>query len=67
MCCFLLDPKVLTARLRMLERRQLLTRKVFATVPPTTEYELTPMGHQLEAVLLAMADFGQQLPSDIDS
>ena len=59
-----ISPKVLTARLRMLERRQLLTRTVFATVPPTTEYELTPLGRQLEAVLDAMADFGQQIPSD---
>ena len=59
-----ISPKVLTARLRLLERRQLLTRTVFATVPPKTEYELTPLGRRLEAVLDAMADFGQQLASD---
>jgi DNA-binding HxlR family transcriptional regulator len=59
-----ISPKVLTARLRLLERRQVLTRTVFATVPPKTEYELTPLGRQLEAVLDAMADFGQQLSSD---
>jgi DNA-binding HxlR family transcriptional regulator len=59
-----ISPKVLTVRLRMLERRGLLTRTVFATVPPTTEYELTPLGRRLEAVLIAMADFGEQLPSD---
>ncbi|MEE9415572.1 MAG: helix-turn-helix domain-containing protein [Acidimicrobiales bacterium] len=57
-----ISPKVLTARLRLLERRQVLTRTVFATVPPTTEYELTPLGRSLEAVLLAMAEFGEQLP-----
>ena len=61
-----ISPKVLTVRLRLLERRQILTRTVFATVPPTTEYELTPLGRQLEAVLNAMAEFGQQLPSDLD-
>jgi len=59
-----ISPKVLTARLRLLERRQMLTRTVFATVPPKTEYELTPLGRQLEAVLNAMADFGRQLLSD---
>ncbi len=59
-----ISPKVLTVRLRLLERRQLLTRTVFATVPPTTVYELTPLGRQLEAVLDAMADFGHLLPSD---
>jgi DNA-binding HxlR family transcriptional regulator len=50
----------------MLERRELLTRTVFATVPPTTEYELTPLGRQLEAVLVAMAEFGERLPTDAD-
>jgi DNA-binding HxlR family transcriptional regulator len=44
-----ISPKVLTARLRLLERRQLLTRTIFATVPPTTEYELTPLGRQLSS------------------
>jgi len=61
-----ISPKVLTVRLRLLERRQLLTRTVFATVPPTTEYELTPLGRQLEVVLDAMAEFGQLLPTDTD-
>ena len=59
-----ISPKVLTARLRLLEQRQLLTRTVFATVPPTTEYELTPLGRQLEGDLVAMAEFGQQLSID---
>ncbi len=61
-----ISPKVLTARLRLLERRELLTRTVFATVPPTTEYELTPLGRKLEAVLVAMAEFGEQLESEAD-
>jgi len=59
-----ISPKVLTVRLRLLEQRQLLTRTVFATVPPKTEYELTPLGRQLESVLDAMADFGERLSSD---
>jgi len=60
-----ISPKVLTVRLRLLERRRLVTRTVFATVPPMTEYELTPLGRQLETVLEAMAEFGRQLPSDV--
>jgi len=59
-----ISPKVLTDRLRLLERRGLVTRTVYPTVPPTTEYELTPLGRRLEAVLQAMADFGELLPSD---
>ncbi len=56
-----ISPKVLTARLRMLESKGLITRTVFATVPPTTEYELTPQGDKLKVVLEAMAIFGESL------
>lgn len=56
-----ISPKVLTARLRMLESRHLILRSVYPTIPPTTEYELTDLGDQLKQVLLAMADFGTAL------
>ena len=56
-----ISPKLLAARLRMLEQNKLVKRTVFATVPPTTEYQLTPLGRKLEKVIKAMADFGSQL------
>ncbi len=56
-----ISPKVLTTRLRMLEQKGIITRTVFATVPPTTEYKLTKMGGKLEQVLAAMAIFGERL------
>lgn len=56
-----ISPKVLTSRLRLLEHRGLLTRTIYPTVPPTTEYELTEIGRKLEAVLEAMANFGVEL------
>lgn len=56
-----ISPKVLTARLRLLEQQQFLTRTAFPTIPPTTEYELTALGLQLEPVLAAMAQFGNNL------
>ncbi len=56
-----ISPKVLTSRLRMLEKKGLITRKVYATVPPTTEYELTDLGKKLEKVVNAMAVFGEKL------
>jgi len=52
------SPKILAARLRMLESEGLVTRKVYPTVPPKTEYTLTGLGREAEQVIRAMADFG---------
>lgn len=41
--------KVLTAQLRQMEESGLLTRKVYAEVPPRVEYTLTELGYSLEA------------------
>jgi len=56
-----ISPKVLTTRLRALEGKGIITRTVYATVPPTTEYELTDLGEQLKEVLEAMAVFGKKI------
>ncbi len=57
------SPKVLAARLRMLEGAGMVTRKVYACVPPKTEYNLTPLGREAEQVIRAMADFGAKMAS----
>ena len=56
-----ISPRVLAERLRELEGAGLLTRTVFPTVPPTTEYALTELGYGLLPVIEAMAQFGQAL------
>lgn len=52
------SPRVLTVQLRELERDGLVTRTVFAEVPPRVEYELTAFGRSLEPILLALKDWG---------
>ncbi len=56
-----ISPKVLSQRLRELERKQLVRRTVIPVVPPMTEYALTPLGRELETVIRAMALFGTRL------
>jgi len=53
-----ISPKVLSERLQELEANRLVTRTVYPTVPPTTDYELTDLGKSLEGVIRAMYEFG---------
>lgn len=50
--------KVLTAQLRDMEEKGLLTRRVYAEVPPRVEYTLTELGYSVRPVLDAMATWG---------
>ena len=50
--------KVLTAQLRDMEEKGLLTRKVYAEVPPRVEYTLTKTGYSLKPILDAMWAWG---------
>jgi DNA-binding HxlR family transcriptional regulator len=48
------SPKVLSASLKRLEANDLLTRTVYAEVPPRVEYELTPLGLSAAVPLAAL-------------
>ena len=51
--------KVLTAQLRAMEDSGLLTRTVYAEVPPRVEYTLTALGQSLKPILDAMQSWGE--------
>ena len=55
-----ISQKVLTANLRSMEEAGLLTRKVYAEVPPRVEYTLTETGYSLKPVLDAMVAWGTE-------
>ena len=51
--------KVLTAQLRDMEAKGLVSRKVYAEVPPRVEYSLTDLGKSLKPILDAMWVWGE--------
>ncbi|MGK5673086.1 winged helix-turn-helix transcriptional regulator [Micromonospora sp. URMC 106] len=51
--------KMLTQTLRTLERDGLVARTVTASVPVRVDYELTPLGHELFPVLVAIKSWAE--------
>ncbi|WP_369297862.1 winged helix-turn-helix transcriptional regulator [uncultured Neglectibacter sp.] len=54
-----ISQKVLTTQLRAMEESGLLTRTVYAEVPPRVEYTLTELGQSLRPILDAMRSWGE--------
>jgi DNA-binding HxlR family transcriptional regulator len=51
-------PRMLTNQLREMEEDGLITRKVYAQVPPKVEYSLSDLGRTMEPILRALKDWG---------
>ena len=60
----LVSAKVLTARLRALESKGVVNRRVVASSPPSVEYSLTDLGRELIPVIHAIIDVGERLKAD---
>lgn len=58
--------KVLTAQLRAMEENGLLTRTVYAEVPPRVEYTLTDLGKSLKTILDAMWNWGEEYKASLN-
>lgn len=56
-----ISAKVLSARLRGLQDRGVVSRHVIDSSPPSVEYRLTPLGERLVPALEAIAEVGHQL------
>lgn len=52
-----ISARMLTLTLRQLERDGLVTRTVFAEIPPRVEYRCTPLGTTLQAPVIALAEW----------
>lgn len=60
-----ISQRMLTLTLRNLERDGLVTRKIYAEVPPRVEYDLTTLGHTLLGPIYALWDWVGAHQNDI--
>ncbi len=56
-----ISAKVLSARLKDLEERGVLSRTVLATSPPSVDYALTDLGGELVPAIRAIVEVGSKL------
>ncbi|MEZ4888505.1 MAG: helix-turn-helix domain-containing protein [Chitinophagales bacterium] len=56
-----ISDKMLTTQLRQLEKDGFIHRKVYAVVPPKTEYSITPKGLLSIPIVETIRNFGIQL------
>ena len=55
-----ISQKVLTDSLRAMEEDGIITRTVYAEVPPRVEYALSPFGESMKPILDAMEQWGTE-------
>ena len=62
-----ISPKVLTETLKTLESSHLISRTVYAEIPPRVEYSLTPLGHTLMPHIEGLLSWAIEYTSKINS
>ena len=61
-----ISQKVLTDSLRQMEADGLITRTVYAEVPPRVEYALSELGETLKPILDAMKAWGESYKREME-
>jgi DNA-binding HxlR family transcriptional regulator len=56
-----ISDKMLTTQLRELEKDGYISRKVYAVVPPKTEYSLTPKGKEIMKLIVTIRNYGLKM------
>lgn len=59
--------KVLTDSLRSMEEDGLITRTVYAEVPPRVEYALSELGESMRPIIKSMEEFGNAYKKNLAS
>lgn len=62
-----ISQRMLTVTLRGLERDGLVTRTVYAVVPPRVDYALTPLGETLLATICDLVRWAEAHTEDVDA
>ena len=55
-----INTRMLVKELKNMEANGIITREVFATVPPTVEYTLTNKGQKLMPSIVSLHNWGQE-------
>lgn len=55
-----INTRMLVKELKNMEANGIITRAIFATVPPTVEYTLTKKGHKLIPSITALHNWGKE-------
>jgi DNA-binding HxlR family transcriptional regulator len=55
-----INTRMLVKELKNMEANGIITREVFATVPPTVEYTLTNKGQKLMPSIVSLYNWGQE-------
>lgn len=60
-----ISTRMLVKELKHLERKKIVQRKAYATVPPKVEYSLTEIGKSLQPVITSISDWGKSYATEL--